>query len=59
MLKKEALKEGWETQSDNDHVIRKMFDIQFMKLSTLQEIFKLDYISLLKHRDNNFNVFCR
>ena len=48
MLKKEALKEGWETQSDNDHVIRKMYDIQFMKLSTLQEIFKLDYISLLK-----------
>ena len=44
MLEKEALKEGWETQSDNDHVIRKMFDIQFMKLSTLQEIFKLDYI---------------
>ena len=25
-----------------------MYDIQFMKLSTLQEIFKLDYISLLK-----------
>ena len=25
-----------------------MYDIQFMKLSTLQEIFKLDYISPLK-----------
>ena len=25
-----------------------MYDIQFMKLSTLQEIFKLDYFSLLK-----------
>ena len=31
-----------------DKVIGKMLDIQFMRLFTLQEIFKLDYISLLK-----------
>ena len=47
-IKERLIGVWWETQSDNDHVIRKMYDIQFMKLSTLQEIFKLDYFSLLK-----------